>query len=535
MEIGLVILVVLAIVAVAVVLRKRKAQEAERLDDAASPARAPGARPASAVAARPDPAAGQAAAARDPAPRDPSARKAEVLREQELPLGTPAPEAPPVPASDEEQEPSASDESVERAASPPPTPVRTPTTPRAAETSSTEGTDAAAALDSFHGSESAETASAQETEDDGAESSDAESSDAESSDAGSSDAESSDAGSSRAVQENLDTAARPSARVEASAKPAPSGAWLGLRKGLAKSRESTGFFGRLKQLLGGRRELDPNIAERLEEILLSSDVGMATTERILARLKDGISRGDLADEARVLEALRVEAARTLAVDGFGGAIRAHHQPTVVLFVGVNGAGKTTTIGKLAQNLTAQGKKVMLAAGDTFRAAAVDQLKVWGRRVNCEVVTGKEGADPSSVLFDAIQAAKAARVDVLLADTAGRLHTKANLMQEMTKVQKVAAKALEGAPHETLLVIDATNGQNALAQAREFKEALPITGLVLTKLDGTAKGGVVLGICDALRIPVRYVGVGERAEDLHEFDPAAFVEALLGAENEVIAA
>jgi len=179
--------------------------------------------------------------------------------------------------------------------------------------------------------------------------------------------------------------------------------------------------------------------------------------------------------------------------------------------------------------------VMLAAGDTFRAAAVDQLKVWGRRVNCEVVTGKEGADPSSVLFDAIQAAKAARVDVLLADTAGRLHTKANLMQEMTKVQRVAAKALEGAPHETLLVIDSTNGQNALAQAREFKEALPLTGLVLTKLDGTAKGGVVLGICDALRIPVRYVGVGERAEDLHEFDPSAFVEALLGAETEVIAA
>jgi fused signal recognition particle receptor len=204
-------------------------------------------------------------------------------------------------------------------------------------------------------------------------------------------------------------------------------------------------------------------------------------------------------------------------------------------VGVNGAGKTTTIGKLAQQFTDAGKKVMLAAGDTFRAAAVDQLQAWGDRVGCEVISGKEGADPSSVLFDAIQAAKDAGVDVLLADTAGRLHTKANLMAEMTKIAKTIGKALPGAPHEVLLVIDSTNGQNAMAQAREFKEALTVTGLALTKLDGTARGGAVLGICDGLQLPVRYIGVGERTEDLYEFDTNAFVEALLGGDDEEIAA
>ncbi len=310
---------------------------------------------------------------------------------------------------------------------------------------------------------------------------------------------------------------------------------LSLRKGLAKSRGSGGFFGKLKALLGGKKSLDPAIAEEIEEVLLTSDVGVKTTEKILQRLKEGMSRGDLNDDTKVFKALRDEAHKTLAVEGTAGSLVLSDRPTVVLFVGVNGAGKTTTIGKLAQKLSAEGKKVMLSAGDTFRAAAVEQLKAWGQRTGCEVVTGKEGADPSSVLYDAIAAAKTAGADVLLADTAGRLHTKTNLMQEMKKVQKVAGKALDGAPHETLLVIDSTNGQNALAQAREFKEALPLTGLVLTKLDGTAKGGVVLGICDDLKVPVRYVGVGERAEDLHAFDPSAFVEALLGAEDEELAA
>lgn len=308
-----------------------------------------------------------------------------------------------------------------------------------------------------------------------------------------------------------------------------------LRKGLARSRQSEGFFGKLKGIFSGNTEIDPDIASEIEEVLLSSDVGVATTETILERIKNSLDRGELNNQAQVWEALREEARRTLSVDGRSGGITLGHKPTVVLMVGVNGAGKTTTIGKLAQQFSDAGKKVMLAAGDTFRAAAVDQLKAWGERVGCEVISGKEGADPSSVLFDAIQAAKDAGADVLLADTAGRLHTKTNLMAEMTKISKTISKALPGAPHEVLLVIDSTNGQNAMAQAKEFKEALPITGLALTKLDGTARGGAVLGICDALQLPVRYIGVGERTEDLYEFDTNAFVEALLGGDDEEIAA
>jgi fused signal recognition particle receptor len=246
-------------------------------------------------------------------------------------------------------------------------------------------------------------------------------------------------------------------------------------------------------------------------------------------VKEVLSQGELADPDKVWEALRAEAERIVTVDGITGPLELSAKPTVVLLVGVNGAGKTTTIGKLATKLQASGKKCVLAAGDTFRAAAVQQLVVWGGRVGCEVVRGKDGADPGSVVFDAIKKAQETGVDVVLADTAGRLHTKSNLMAEMKKIAKTAEKALPGAPHEILLVIDATNGQNALAQAKEFKEALPLTGIVLTKLDGTAKGGVVLGIANALRLPVRFVGLGERPDDLHEFAPADFVEALLGRE------
>lgn len=308
-----------------------------------------------------------------------------------------------------------------------------------------------------------------------------------------------------------------------------------LRKGLARSRQTEGFFGKLKNLLGGSKEIDPAIADEIEEILLTSDVGVSTTEAILERVKERLDRGDLKSQSQVFEALKEEARRTLSVDGRSGGIVLRGQPTVVLMVGVNGAGKTTTIGKLAAQFSQAGKKVMLAAGDTFRAAAVDQLKAWGERVGCEVISGKENADPSSVLFDAIGCARDAGADVLLADTAGRLHTKTNLMQEMSKIQKTAQKALDGAPHEVLLVIDSTNGQNALAQAKEFKEALNLSGLILTKLDGTARGGAVLGICDTLQLPVRYIGVGERTEDLYEFDTDAFVEALLGSEKDEIAA
>jgi fused signal recognition particle receptor len=305
----------------------------------------------------------------------------------------------------------------------------------------------------------------------------------------------------------------------------------GLRKGLAATRG--GFVARLTALFQGKKEIDPAILEQLEEVMLSSDVGPKTTQAILARLRDSLARNELRDSDAVWAALRAEAIRILSIGG--GAITCTTRPTVVLMVGVNGVGKTTTIGKLATRFTAAGKKVLLAAGDTFRAAAVQQLEVWGKRVGSEVVRGKEGADPGAVAFDATTRAKEG-ADLLLIDTAGRLHTKAPLMDEIKKVRKTVAKAMEGAPHETLLVVDATTGQNALQQALLFKEALDLTGIVLTKLDGTAKGGIVLGICDELRVPVRYIGLGERPEDLREFYADEFVEALFGkGEDEVVAA
>ncbi len=304
-----------------------------------------------------------------------------------------------------------------------------------------------------------------------------------------------------------------------------------LRQGLAKSREAGGFFGRLRALFAGKPEISAELTAQIEEVLISSDVGVATTDTLLARVRESISRGEALDDRQVWQLLREEAVRILEVGGTSGPLELRAKPTVILFVGVNGCGKTTTIGKLATRLKAAGVECVLAAGDTFRAAAVQQLSIWGKRVGCEVVSGKDGADPGSVIFESIKKAQEIGADVVLADTAGRLHTKTNLMAEMTKIAKTAAKALEGAPHEILLVIDATTGQNALAQAREFQQALALTGIVLTKLDGTAKGGVVLGISDALRLPVRLVGLGERPSDLHEFSPEEFVEALLGKESE----
>ena len=301
-----------------------------------------------------------------------------------------------------------------------------------------------------------------------------------------------------------------------------------LRRGLAKSREAEGFFGRLRALFSGKKELSPDLVAQIEEVLLTSDVGVETTAALLEHIKTALAKGELADPERVWSELRAECLKML--EGSAGALELSAQPTVVLMVGVNGAGKTTTIGKLATKLSGSGKKCVLAAGDTFRAAAVQQLVVWGERVGCEVVRGKDGADPGSVVFDAIKRAQEIGADVVLADTAGRLHTKSNLMSEMKKIAKTAEKALPGAPHEILLVVDSTNGQNAFTQAKEFKEALPLTGIVLTKLDGTAKGGVVLGVANGLRVPVRYVGLGERPDDLHEFSPEDFVEALLGRES-----
>lgn len=295
-----------------------------------------------------------------------------------------------------------------------------------------------------------------------------------------------------------------------------------LSPGLARTR--AGWVSRLGQLFAGKREIDPALVEEIEKVLLTADIGVRTSQKLLEEIRASLGKSELANPKEVwnylrkrsIEFLRVEAPR---VDF------ARAKPFVLLTIGVNGSGKTTTIGKLASKLKADGKSVMLAAGDTFRAAAAEQLEVWGARVGAPVVRGKEASDPSSVIFDGIKRAASEGMDVVIADTAGRLHTKANLMEELQKVRRVAGKALEGAPHETWLVIDATNGQNAIAQAQIFTQAMAVTGIVLTKLDGTAKGGVILGIADQLGIPVRYIGVGERVEDLREFDAEEFVEAL----------
>jgi fused signal recognition particle receptor len=308
----------------------------------------------------------------------------------------------------------------------------------------------------------------------------------------------------------------------------------GMRAGLAASR--TGFIARLTSLFAGRKEIDPAIFEQIEEVMLSSDVGVKTTQAILERLREGLAKNELRDADAVWAALRAEATRLLTVPGVrGGRLQGKGKPVVVLMVGVNGVGKTTTIGKLATRYAAEGRKVVLAAGDTFRAAAVQQLEVWGKRVGAEVIRGKDGGDPGAVAFDATTRAREAGADLLLIDTAGRLHTKAPLMDEIKKVSKSVAKAFDGAPHETLLVVDATTGNNALTQAAMFKEAIDLTGIILTKLDGTAKGGIVLAICDELKVPVRYIGLGERAEDLREFHAEDFVEALFGRESDEAAA
>jgi fused signal recognition particle receptor len=290
------------------------------------------------------------------------------------------------------------------------------------------------------------------------------------------------------------------------------------------ARTRAGWVSRLGQLFVGKREIDPTLVEEIEKVLLSADIGVRTSQKLLDEIRASLGRRELADPTAVWTHLRKRSIEFLRVDApkidFASA-----KPFVLLTIGVNGSGKTTTIGKLASKLKAEGKSVLLAAGDTFRAAATEQLEVWGSRVGAPVVRGKEGSDPSSVIFEGVKRATKEGFDVVIADTAGRLHTKANLMEELQKVRRVVGKALEGAPHETWLVIDATSGQNAIAQAQIFTQAMSVTGIVLTKLDGTAKGGVILGIADQLGIPVRYIGIGERVEDLREFDSEEFVEAL----------
>lgn len=296
-----------------------------------------------------------------------------------------------------------------------------------------------------------------------------------------------------------------------------------LKQGLAKTSSSLGEG--MASLFLGKKEIDDDLLDELETRLLTADVGMEATTAIMANLTRRVARKELADSGALYQALQVEMADLLRPIEQPMQITPEKKPYVILVVGVNGAGKTTTIGKLAARLQKDGKKVMLAAGDTFRAAAVEQLQVWGERNNIPVIAQHTGADSASVIFDALQAAQSRGIDVLIADTAGRLHTKDNLMEELRKVGRVISKLDDSAPHEVLLVLDAGTGQNAINQARQFNETIPLTGLALTKLDGTAKGGVIFALAKHFNIPVRYIGVGEGIDDLRDFVADDFVKAL----------
>ncbi len=300
-----------------------------------------------------------------------------------------------------------------------------------------------------------------------------------------------------------------------------------LREGLKRTR--TGLTEGLATLFVGRRELDDELLEELEMRLLSSDVGMEATQKVLDGVVERVGRGQLTTGQAILEAMSAEIADILQPVEQPLELDTSERPFVLLTVGVNGSGKSTTIGKLAARLQGEGRSVMLAAGDTFRAAAVEQLQQWGERVGCPVVAQPTGADPASVVYDAHEAARARGIDVLIADTAGRLHTQSNLMDELRKIRRVLGRNDPGAPHETLLVLDGANGQNALAQARQFQEAVAVSGLAVTKLDGTARGGVLLALAEQHGIPVRYIGVGERVEDLRIFQAEDFAQALTAEE------
>jgi fused signal recognition particle receptor len=311
----------------------------------------------------------------------------------------------------------------------------------------------------------------------------------------------------------------------------------------AESSSVRGFFKRLRaklnqgpawlttdiaELLPGRK-IDAEVLDELETRLITADVGVEASAKILEDLRRRVARKELNDVDALLNALQESMSQILKPVEQALVIDPHVKPFVILVVGINGAGKTTTIGKLAHRLLAEGKSVMLAAGDTFRAAAREQLEVWAERNNVPIVAQQSGAEPAAVIFDALQAARARNIDVLIADTAGRLHTQTHLMDELKKVKRVLARLDAAAPHEVLLVLDGTIGQNAVAQAEEFNKGLGVTGLVITKLDGTAKGGVVLAIAQRLKIPIRFIGVGEQSEDFGVFNASEFVSALLKSE------
>ena len=293
-----------------------------------------------------------------------------------------------------------------------------------------------------------------------------------------------------------------------------------LKAGLSKTKNA--IFGQINDVLKAFVKVDEDLLDELEELLITSDVGVGATEEIIERLRDEIKEGRLKEKDRVIDTLK-----SILTDmiGEGAPLDLSTTPSVILVIGVNGAGKTTSIGKISNRLIQSGKKVVVAAADTFRAAAIDQLGVWCERSGAEIVKQSEGSDPAAVVFDAISYAKKRAADVLIIDTAGRLHNKKNLMNELEKINRIIDRELPGAARENLLVLDATTGQNAILQAKEFRNAANITGLVLNKLDGTAKGGIVISIKQELQIPVKFVGVGEKIDDMQEFDSTEFISAL----------
>lgn len=295
-----------------------------------------------------------------------------------------------------------------------------------------------------------------------------------------------------------------------------------LKQGLSKTKSS--LDSKMNDVFSTFRKVDEDLLEELEEILIMSDIGIETSTDIVSKLRDRIKKENIKDAEMVKEALREEMVKILSEND--NELKLETKPSVILVVGVNGVGKTTSIGKIANNLKKEGKKVVIAAADTFRAAAVEQLEVWANRANCDIIKRKEGTDPASVIFDAIKTTKENNADVLICDTAGRLHNKKYLMDELLKIEKVVEKELPESTKEVLLVLDATTGQNAIQQVKAFKETTPLTGIVLTKLDGTAKGGVVLGIVNENKIPVKFIGIGEQIDDMERFDANDFAKAII---------
>lgn len=295
-----------------------------------------------------------------------------------------------------------------------------------------------------------------------------------------------------------------------------------LKQGLSKTKSS--FDDKINDVFSNFRKVDEELLEELEEVLIMSDIGIETSTDIISKLRDRIKRENIKDPEIVKEVLREEMVRILSE--IDNELNLETTPLIILVVGVNGVGKTTSIGKIANNLRKEGKKIVIAAADTFRAAAVEQLEIWANRANCDIVKRNEGTDPASVVFDAIKIARESNADVLICDTAGRLHNKKYLMDELLKIERVIEKEFPNASKEVLLVLDATTGQNAIQQVKAFKEVTPLTGIVLTKLDGTAKGGVVLGIVNENKIPVKFIGIGEQIDDMEKFNAEEFAKAII---------